>query len=53
MRHLSDSGVVMRDKARGRRPVGRRPSARQVQFMALLDLGMTAAQASIQIGVQS
>ena len=41
----------MKDHAQGRRPSGRRPSARQVEFMALLDQGMTAAQASVVIGV--
>ena len=41
----------MKDHAQGRRPSGRRPSAPQVEFMALLDQGMTAAQASVVIGV--
>jgi len=42
----------MRDKAQGRRPYrGRRPSARRVRFLALLDQGMTSAQASREVGV--
>lgn len=51
MQHLSSAGVAMTDKVRGRRSSGRRPSARQIQFMALLDKGMTTAQASVVIGV--
>jgi len=42
----------MVDGVKGRRPrSGWRPSARLVQFLALLDQGMTAAQASAVVGV--
>ncbi len=42
----------MKVVTQGRRPYrGRRPSARRVQFLALLDQGMTSSQASREVGV--
>ena len=42
----------MRDSNEGRRPYrGRRPSVARVRFLELLNQGMTASQASREVGV--